>query len=220
MADMPRRNPPVPGTALIGRPRSVLLPRLLWMSASLCAASAWSMPSPAHAQSPGADDGGAMARIEAHAGLSGLRGSVAGMFGGAVLVGLGGRTWLGGAGYASAQVEYMVPGRGTSQVRMGYGGLTVEFEVADRSEGTWSAAALAGGGNADASDPLVGVEIGSDNFFVVQSVVRLRRPLRGPFGFAGEVGYRRAFGVQDIPGVDNGSLSGVTASVSIYALRR
>jgi len=103
---------------------------------------------------------------------------------------------------------------------MGFGGLAVEVDISSRGVGTWSVAALVGGGNADASDPVVGIEVGSDNFFVVQSVVRLRRPLRGPLGIAGEVGYRRAFGVQDLSDVGSGSLSGATATVSLYALRR
>lgn len=220
MADVPGRDAPARGAAVVGPRRGASHLRLVWLGTLVCTVSASSVPVCVAAQSSGEDEGAARARVEVHTGLSNLQSSVAGILGGAVFVGLGKRIWLGGAGYASAQVEFADPVRGTSRIGMGYGGLAVEFEIAERDLGIWSAAALVGGGNADASDPVVGIEVGSDNFFVVQSVARLRRPLRGPFGIAGEAGYRRAFGVQDIPGLANSGLSGVTVGISVYAVRR
>lgn len=120
----------------------------------------------------------------------------------------------------SSSVHYTDSKGAGPSVGIGYGGLIVELEALDWSAGSLSASVLVGGGNADVSDPLVGAELGSDNFLVLHPVFRFRRPLRAPLDIGLEAGYRFAMGVEDLPGLNRRDLSGPTLSVSMHAIRR
>ena len=197
---------------------SLSLRRTSWCGTPLLLFS-FATPLLAGAQSTDPDFGGARARLEAHVGVGMLDGSASALAGGAASVGLGDRFWIGGAGYVLNEVSMDDPQHGATGVGMGFGGVVVEVDLLEQGVGTWSAGLLVGGGNADARDVVVGVEIGSDNFVVFQPSIRFRAPWRGPAGIGASIAYRRAFGVQDIATLDAGNVSGLLGTLFISLTR-
>ncbi len=161
----------------------------------------------------------ARVRIDVLAAATSIDGSAVLTVGGGALVGLGSRLWLGGAGSISGRVDHTDPSGNRSSVGIGFGGLVVELEAVVWPSGSLSTSVLVGGGNADVTDSVVGAELGSDNFLVLQPIIRFRRTLRRSIAIGVDGGYRLAMGVQDLPGLDRGDLSSPTLGISIHATR-
>jgi len=68
---------------------------------------------------------------------------------------------------------------------------------------------------AKVSLPIVGTELAADNFGVVEPEIVGVLPLRSFAALRAQVGYRLAYGVEDLPQVDAKYLRGATVTVSL-----
>jgi hypothetical protein len=124
---------------------------------------------------------------------------------------------LGGGGYTSiGKVDVGGSSQGNAfELGMGFGGVVLEYIGAIRSRYGIGAGVLVGGGNARVRDPIVGTELGSDNFIVLQPEAVIRVQLLTAVEAALSLGYRLVGGVEDLPGLRPGDLRSYVASLSI-----
>lgn len=183
--------------------RSLLVPLLLLLAGPLAAG----------AQQESAARAGVEAALKA--------GRVAGeatVFGGGVgLLNLGHGVAFGGAGWLALGAIRVGNGRPETDkdLRVAYGGLVVEGVVRRGRGWDLRARALLGAGNAKVSDRLIGVQLGADNFAVVEPEVGGTWQLARGAWLTGGLAYRMTFGVEDLPGISDDALRGGSLRVGI-----
>lgn len=150
-------------------------------------------------------------------GVSTVQGEAALVWAGHAGLRLGSTFWLGGAGVILTPVDYGASA--PRRLRLGYGGLEFEAAVPGLGPSDWRVGALLGGGNADVSDILTGVELGSDNFLVLEPRISWIRPLSTAWSTSVRLGYRLAIGVDDLPDSDAGDISGPLVFLGLTVIR-
>jgi hypothetical protein len=100
-------------------------------------------------------------------------------------------------------------------LRLAYGGLVLQVNLVGSRDRYLALRALVGAGNAKIEDTVYGLEIGADNFGVVEPEVVGMISLAGPLQLGLGVGYRCVFGVDDLPGVGASDLRGPSAKVRV-----
>ena len=178
------------------------------VAVAVCGAAA----APLAAQS---SDARAAAWAEASLSLTTLEGGADWMGSAAALLQLTPRLSLGG-GASMLLGPRSLPGSdpGTDQeLRVSYGGLVAQLQVARRGDRDLWLRLLGGVGSAKVDLAAAGTQIASDNFGVfvpeVGGSVLLRKPLR----LGAAVGYRAVLGVDDLPGLAPSDLRGPSARV-------
>ena len=139
-----------------------------------------------------------------------VKGDLTGMGGGAILVGLTRRLMVGGAGafmFGQRRLAGTVPGSDLD-LRMAYGGLVAQWQLAEHGDRALWVRTLAGVGNGSMDLALVGTEIAADNFGVFAPEVGGRLLVNGSFQAGLSAGYRAVFAVEDLPGVTAADLRG------------
>lgn len=152
---------------------------------------------------------------EASLAITTVQGGAELMGSGAVLFGLTPRLSVGGGGSVPLGARAL-PGstRGTDQeLRVAYGGLVVQLDLARRDEWHLWVRVLGGAGNAKVDLAAVRTRIASDNFGVFAPEVGGSAYLKGPLRVGAAVGYRAALGVEDLPGLVPADLRGPSARV-------
>jgi len=159
----------------------------------------------------------ASAAVEASVTVSTVRGETSLFVGGTGLLSTGGRIAVGGAGWIQTSATSIPTGSPGSdlQLFMAYGGLAAQVGVLPGRPVRIFLRALLGAGSAKIRLPVVNTEIAADNFGVLEPEATVLRELTSGFGISAGVGYRFVFGVEDLPGVLSGDLSGPVARVSI-----
>ena len=162
---------------------------------------------PVQAQEAGSP---ATAFFEGSLAVTTVQGDVAGMGGGAILLGVNRRLSLGGAGaFMFGHRRLPGPGPGSDlDLRMAYGGVVAQWLVLERGERNLWVRALAGVGNGSVDLAVVGTEIAADNFGVYAPELGGSMTVRGPLLGGASVGYRGVFGAGDLPGVTPADLRG------------
>ena len=182
---------------------SILLPALSVGGASSLAGQA--------ADSAIAFAGGGALRVTS------IHGDVGLLAGGWVGIAPKGDWTIGGGGYSLARpvdVPTLRPGM-SHELRLGYAGIVGEYSFALNRSIDGNAGALFGAGNARLKDPVTGVEVGSDNFFLLDAGVTFTRPVKWKLQAGVGIGYRYALGVEDLLGVEPSDLRGVTFTLSL-----
>lgn len=155
--------------------------------------------------------------------VSSVDGEARAFFGGWAGLSIGDRVYLGGGGYAmSTPVDVAGSGPGTTfELGLGYGGVVVGYQL-PLGEGPWwiGANALLGAGNAEVLDPIVGTEIGSDNFFVGEPEVSLGLQLSSHLNASLGAGYRLVAGVGDLAGLRARELRAFTGTLALHLTTR
>lgn len=141
--------------------------------------------------------------------LAGTTGAHIGGWGGLVF---GDRFLLGGGGFA---ITKNVELPGLDDLRMGYGGIVVRYWGTVSRELTWGVGALLGAGNARIRNRVVGTELGSDNFVLAEPSLSLAHPLIRSLHLEVALGYRKAWGVEDLPTLSADDLTSLTGSISL-----
>lgn len=162
--------------------------------------------------------GSVRGHVELSAGLTSLHGEAVGVLGAAGLLSFSPRWRAGGAGLVLGRVSLDDPAAPGEELSMGYGGVLVRWSPgsAPGDPGLpWEVGALVGAGNAEVRDPVAGVRRGSDNFLVLAPTVSLRKHLAERVGAAVAAGWRLAFSVDDLAGVDEGDLRGWTLGLEL-----
>jgi hypothetical protein len=157
----------------------------------------------------------ASAALEASVTLSTVRSEPSFFAGGRGLLSTGGRVALGGAGWILATDASIPTGNPGADLRLlvAYGGIIAEVAVLDGTPVRAFVRTLVGAGSARVELPVVATEIAADNFAVIEPEAVILRRLRGALGIGAGLGYRFVFGVEDLPGVVSGDLSGPSASL-------
>ncbi|HSG07289.1 MAG TPA: hypothetical protein VLA36_02960 [Longimicrobiales bacterium] len=159
----------------------------------------------------------AHASLEASLAGSSVLESTVGFLGMAGLLSLDGRFSFGAGGslmLGPTTVES--DGAGSDlDLRLAYGGVLLQLKLVGSTDRYLALRALVGAGNAKIEDTVYGLEIGADNFGVVEPEVVGMIPLAGPLGLGLGVGYRGVFGVDDVPGVGPSDLAGPSAKVRV-----
>jgi hypothetical protein len=96
-----------------------------------------------------------------------------------------------------------------------YAGLQSQYTPWPARGGSIRLGLLIGAGSAKVSLPIVGTELAADNFGVVEPEIVGVLPLRSFAALRAQVGYRLAYGVEDLPQVDAKYLRGETVTVSL-----
>ena len=125
------------------------------------------------------------------------------ILGGGIGLLVGGRLAIGGAGLATTEnVELAGLENSTGfDLGMGYGGLTVHYWHPLTQRLTWEAGFLVGAGHAEVRSLVTGTEVGADNFAVVEPELALSLTTLPWLRFGASLGYRMAWGMEDLPRV-------------------
>lgn len=201
MADLPRRRAER---------------RLSTRTAVLVALLAFAGPGTVRAQQPAAASASHTSlEVEGSFRLSRIRGETARMAGGAALLRVGRRFAFGLGGWTVIpELSIRRPG-GSLDFSLSYGGAVGQVDLMKTAAATYSARVLVGAGTGKLGLPVVGTEIEADNFGVVEPELAAAVDLGGPLHVSAAFGYRTVFGVQDLPGVEDASLRGWTARLSL-----
>ncbi len=157
----------------------------------------------------------AQAMVEASLRATSMRGHSVGMAGGAVAVRVGDDFFFGGAGYLMMHpLDLSRPGSAL-ELRMAYGGLLTGIRIHDGRHLRWTARLLLGAGNAKAVVPVVGTELRSDNFGVVEPEVTASVWAMKLVSMRVDAGYRFVYGVQGLPRVTTEQLRGSFVGLSL-----
>ena len=138
-------------------------------------------------------------------------------FGGWAGLVFGDRFALGGGGFTLLQ-DVEIPGSegGTGiELGMGYGGLFFQLWQSLPMSLTGEVGLLLGGGNAKVRDPLLGVELGSDNFILMEPSLSAFRSIFRGVHLGMSVGYRMVWSVEDLPLVSAKDLESFTGTLSL-----
>lgn len=129
----------------------------------------------------------------------------------------GGRLVVGGGGFTMLRRVELPASEASSgfDLKMGYGGLVLEFWQPLGGRGTAAASLLAGGGHAEVRDRLAGLEVGADNFMVAEPGIDLSYALVGRVHLGVAAGYRLVWGVDDLPRVSPEDLEAPTITLSL-----
>ena len=93
-------------------------------------------------------------------------------------------------------------------LRMAYGGLAAQWQLAEGDRRALWLRALAGVGNGTMDLAVAGTRIAADNFGVFAPELGGNLLSDGPFQAGLSVGYRAVFAVEDLPGVTASDLRG------------
>lgn len=139
----------------------------------------------------------------------------ASLFGGLVGFGLTPRTVLGGGGFQLSGAASLDAEAEGSRRRLDFGYAGVALQHLRPLAPDWAAtgALLLGAGHATVRDR--GIELGADNFGILE--LQVAGVWRGPSPFQVSLspGYRFASGVQDLPGVSAADLGGLTLTFGL-----
>ncbi len=129
----------------------------------------------------------------------------------------GGRLAVGGAGFALLRdVELVGPEAGIGfDLGMGYGGLYLAYWKELSARVTGQLGFLAGAGHAELTDRLIGREVGSDNFPVVEPDLSLFFTIRPGVHIGASIGYRMAWSVDNLATVSAKDLRATTGTLSL-----
>lgn len=171
----------------------------------LCAASLHAQQSPSRVQ----------ASLEAGIRGSSLRGAAEALWGGAALIQVHPKVAVGGAGWLLAGRSEIVGTTTGSDLELsfGYGGVVADVLLSESPQSRISIRVLAGAGNAKVLVPVVGSEIGADNFGIVEPEVVAAHWLASIFSVRASISYRFAYGVEDLPQVITSDLEGLSFSL-------
>lgn len=107
-----------------------------------------------------------------------------------------------------------------TDVSLSYGGLAVRYHLPPGiSSNGWSASLLLGAGTARVRSALVGQEVGTDNFFIIEPGLSYHRMFRPYLGASVAAGYRFTPGSDPLPGLEAGDLQGTVLSVGMSLIR-
>jgi hypothetical protein len=162
------------------------------------------------------------AGVEAGARISGLRDEAKGLWGGAALLHVHPRLSLGGAGWilhSRSAIDVASPGPDL-EMALGYGGVVADARIVAHHRMAVDIRVLAGAGNAKIIVPVVGSEIGADNFGVLEPEVALTLHLTSALGVKLTGAYLHSFGVEDLPPVLPQDLRAFSAGLSLVVGRR
>ena len=157
------------------------------------------------------------ASLEAGIRGSRLRGATEALWGGAGLIQAHPRVAVGGAGWllvGRSEIVGTTPGSDL-ELSFGYAGAMADLLLFDSPAGRLSLRMLVGAGNAKVLVPVVGSEIGADNFGIVEPEVVAARWLAGMLSVRASLSYRFAYGVDDLPQVITSDLRGISFAVSV-----
>jgi len=159
----------------------------------------------------------AHASLEASVVVTSVRESATTLAGAAGLLSLGGRFAFGAGGALMLRPSVVegVGGGADLDLRMAYGGLVVQAILLGSGNRYVALRTLVGAGNAKLEIPVVGPEIAADNFGVLEPELVGTVSVTGPFQVGLGAGYRHVFGVDDLPNVAVGDLTGFSASVRL-----
>jgi hypothetical protein len=165
----------------------------------------------------GQQEGAARAGLEAALRLSSVHGKATVFAGGTGLLALGHGVSFGGGGWLALGPVRVSTGRPESDksLRVAYAGLVVETAVRRGPDWDLRVRALVGAGNAKVSDRLIGVQLGADNFGVVEPEIGGSWQLDRGAWLTGGLSYRLTFGVEDLLDVSEDSLRGASLRVGI-----
>jgi len=148
-----------------------------------------------------------------------LAGRASVLMGGTGLLGVHGRVMFGGGGWIQLGESALDTGGSDAgfRLRLAYGGLVVDWLLADRAAGRITVRTLIGAGNGKVFLTAGGTEAetGADNFGVVEPEVTLQRRLLGHLHATAGVGYRIVFGLEDLTGVADGDVRGPSLRVGL-----
>jgi hypothetical protein len=106
------------------------------------------------------------------------------------------------------------------ELTFGYGGAIVDVLLHESSETRVSVRTLLGAGNAKVLVPVVGSEIGADNFGVVEPSLDVSRAFSGWLSLKAAASFRFVYAVEDLHQVLSKDLQGFSLSVSLGVHRR
>jgi hypothetical protein len=157
----------------------------------------------------------AQAVIEGSLRATSIHGRTVGMAGAAALLRVGGDFFFGGAGYLMLRpLDLSQPGSGL-ELRMAYGGVLTGLRLHEGGRFRWDARLLVGAGNAKAIVPVVGTELRSDNFGVVEPEITASIWAMRLVSVRVGAGYRFVYGVQGLPRVSPEQLRGIFIGASV-----
>jgi hypothetical protein len=159
---------------------------------------------------PGAEDEAALASVGVR--VTSFRGDGAWMLGGSLVFSLTPRTAVGGAGWmltAPALIDATETGS-ESDLIVGYGGVVIHHRFSAPGSSGLGLRLLLGAGNAKVRLPVSGTEIAADNFGIVEPELVGALAIGPHAELRAQVGYRLAYGVEDLPQVTSRSLRGAT----------
>ncbi len=169
------------------------------------------------------------ASIEVGAGFqaTSIRGDLAWLGGGTLLFRIGDFLQVGGGGWLLLRDHALSreSADGGLKLRMSYGGLVAGGSLVDAGRMRFDVRALVGAGTArikvrvesadGAKVPVELAERAADNFFVVEPQLGLTMPIDERWRARLTVGYRKAYGVEDVFNVTAGQVSGGSAGVVV-----
>jgi hypothetical protein len=169
------------------------------------------------AASAQAADARAHGRVEVSLSATPILESAEAMVGTAALLNLGGRLAFGVGGNLMLGTSVLESDGAAPdlELRMAYAGLLLQVRVLGSARNSLALRGLVGAGNAKIRLPVVGSEVATDNFGVLEPEVVGTFTLMGPLQLGVGAGYRRVFGVGDLPTVAPTDLMGYTARVRI-----
>jgi hypothetical protein len=108
---------------------------------------------------------------------------------------------VGGAGWISSAA---IPITGTNvgsdlALHVAHGGLLLEWRLVESESGMVATRLMLGAGNAKVRLPVIGTEIATDNFGVLEPEITGERPLWSFLALRAQVAYRWVFDVEDLP---------------------
>ncbi|MEZ4415992.1 MAG: hypothetical protein R3E10_09555 [Gemmatimonadota bacterium] len=178
-------------------------------------------PPPVQGQQGDVDPGRVEGALEASVGATSLTGKAVPLWGLSAGVWIGRRFYLGGQGRSLPDALDLQRAGGEERLHFGYGGLQVRVRAWSRPGADVDLGVLVGAGRARLRDALVGFEKGADNAFLLEPSLRARRGfLGGRLHLGAALGFRQAWGVEDLPGLVPGDLGGPTAALSLSVERR
>jgi hypothetical protein len=129
----------------------------------------------------------------------------------------GGRLAIGGAGFALLKdVELVGSEAGTGfDLGMGYGGLYLAYWKPVSPRFTGQVGLLAGAGHAQVTDRLMGREVGSDNFPVLEPDLSLFFAFHPRIRLGASLAYRMAWDVENLPTASAKDMRAATATLSL-----
>jgi hypothetical protein len=126
-----------------------------------------------------------------------------------------GRFAVGGGGFTLVEnVEIPGSAGGTGfELGMGYGGVFLQLWHPIPGGFSGELGLLAGAGNAEVRDLLMGSELGADNFLVLEPTLSASRPAFRGVRVGVSLGYRKVWGVEDLLLVTGDDLQSVTGTL-------
>jgi hypothetical protein len=146
--------------------------------------------------------------------IAGVRGPLLGGWVGLVF---GERFVLGGGGVTLLE-DVDLPGLEAStgfDLGMGYGGVVLKYRSPLSSRLTGEGGFLLGAGHAEVRDRLAGREVGAENFLTLEPEVTLYLDLFRSASVGVGLGYRFAWGVEDLPSATAQDLRSALGSLSL-----